>query len=32
VLPCVAPDDLWIAERNFCTVDFRHLSKQGKSS
>jgi hypothetical protein len=22
VLPCVAPDDLWIADRNFCTVDF----------
>src|SRR5256886_366043 len=22
VLPCVEPDDLWIADRNFCTVDF----------
>jgi hypothetical protein len=22
VLPCVEPDDLWIADRNFCTVAF----------
>jgi len=22
VLPCVEPDDLWIADRNFCTGDF----------
>jgi len=22
VLPCVEPGDLWIADRNFCTVDF----------
>jgi hypothetical protein len=22
VLPCVEPDDLWSADRNFCTVDF----------
>src|SRR3989442_7460155 len=22
VLPCVEPDDLWIADRNFCTMDF----------
>ena len=23
-LPCVEPDDRWIADRNFCTVDFLH--------
>src|SRR5262249_41838552 len=27
VLPCVAPDDLWSADRNFCTVDFLTLHR-----
>src|SRR5919109_146061 len=30
VLPCVEPDDLWIADRNLCTVDFlRGMAARG---
>src|SRR6478672_5093065 len=30
VLPCVEPDDLWIADRNFCTGDFlRGIAARG---